>query len=82
MCAAILDSPLFLRGAVKSDLRNVSRPNATHCRPECYLQYNVILETSFWPNYLDLSTHIVDNIIYTTCLDQIVTHHPTPTAAE
>ena len=27
MCAAILDSPLFLQGAVKSDLRNVSRPN-------------------------------------------------------
>ena len=82
MCAAILDSPLFLHGAVRSDLRDASRPNATHCRSELYLQYNVIFETSFRPNYLDFSTLIVDNIIYTTCSDQIVTHHPTPTAAE
>ena len=28
MCAAILDSPLFLHGAVKSDLPNVSRSNS------------------------------------------------------
>jgi hypothetical protein len=55
---------------------------ATHCRPESSLLYNVIFQTSFWPNYLDYSTLIVDNIIYTTRLDQIVTHHPTPTAAE